>query len=252
MKGRATRRWPASALTSVMACLLAIGLARAEEPAKPATATGAAHPALFTAVDSNYSVPITTLRELRQRELFRSTIRQQYDFSCGSAALATLLTYHYRHPVNEEAVFRVMYEHGDQQRIQAQGFSLLDIKRYLETNGYNADGFEVTLDQLAEAKIPAIALIRENGYNHFVVIKGMQQNRLLIGDPSSGTRIVERKAFEELWKVRILFVIRSHNDVAAFNDASQWIIRRPAPINDAMLRDSTSTAVLMRPGRNEF
>ena len=26
---------------------------------------------------------------------FRSVIRQQFDFSCGSAAVATLLTYHY-------------------------------------------------------------------------------------------------------------------------------------------------------------
>src|SRR3546814_6408724 len=32
---------------------------------------------------------------------FRSVIRQRYDFSCGSAALATLLTYHYGAPTSE-------------------------------------------------------------------------------------------------------------------------------------------------------
>ena len=42
------------------------------------------------------------------------------------------------------------------------------------------------LDKLASAGIPAIVLINEHGYNHFVVIKGMRDERVLIGDPSGG------------------------------------------------------------------
>src|SRR5690606_40798166 len=55
------------------------------------------------------------------------------DFSCGSAATATLLTYQYGHPVTELEVFRQMYAQGDQARIRKEGFSLLDMRRYLQS-----------------------------------------------------------------------------------------------------------------------
>ena len=54
---------------------------------------------------------------------------QQYDFSCGSAALATLL----------------------------------DMKNFLEARGFQADGFQQPLGKLAEAGIPSIVLISEVG-----------------------------------------------------------------------------------------
>jgi predicted double-glycine peptidase len=198
----------------------------------------------------SYVVRLTSVKELRFRRAFRSTIHQQYDFSCGSAALATLLTYHYGRPVSEQAVFAAMFEAGDQPKIRSQGFSLLDIKRYLERNGYDADGFEATLDQLAEAKTPALALIRENGYNHFIVVKGIYEDRVLIGDPSSGTRILRRAEFEAAWIEKILFVIRNHQESAQFNGAADWEIRLRAPLVEAISRDTLPG--LMFPTRNDF
>lgn len=57
-----------------------------------------------------YTVHLTSLKEAR----YRSTLHQKYDFSCGSAAVATLLTYQYGYPVNEQVAFEQMYTHGDQ------------------------------------------------------------------------------------------------------------------------------------------
>ena len=90
---------------------------------------------------ASYAVRVTSLKEAR----YQTTIAQQYDFSCGSAATATLLTYQYGHPVDERQVFLEMYEHGDQAKIRKQGFSLLDMRRYLESEGFQADGFELPL-----------------------------------------------------------------------------------------------------------
>ena len=135
-------------------------------------------------IGGSFSVPTTSLRELR----FRSTVRQQFDFSCGSAAVATLLAHHYGQRTSEQAVFEGMYQHGDQAKIRREGFSLLDMKRYLATLGFEANGFEATLEMLGQAQIPAIALIQDQGYHHFVVIKGLRQGRVLIGDPSGGLR----------------------------------------------------------------
>lgn len=197
-----------------------------------------------------YILRLTTLKEIRHREAFRTTVHQQYDYSCGSAALATLLTYHYQRPVSEETIFRAMYDAGDQEKIQRQGFSLLDLKRYLGANGYDADGFEASLDELAEARTPAVALIRENGYNHFVVVKGVRDGRVLVGDPAFGTRTLKRAEFEALWHERILFVIRSHQNVAQFNDPSDWVVRLRAPLSEVVSRDRLPG--LMLPTRNDF
>jgi uncharacterized protein len=202
--------------------------------------------------ERTYGVPVRTLQEMRLRESFRTTIRQQFDFSCGSAAIATLLTFHYGRPVSEKDVFEVMFAGGDRERIRREGFSLLDMKRYLEQVGYQADGYEISLDELAGSRIPAIALVRENGYNHFVVVKGIEGARVLIGDPSSGTRILSRRDFETLWAVRILFVVRSHLEAARFNQAAEWSFRLRMPVGEALLRDSTATAQLMRPGYSDF
>src|SRR5262245_13822095 len=74
---------------------------------------------------------------------FRTVVRQQHDYSCGSAAVATLLTYHYGAPRTEAQVFEAMYAAGDRKRIEAQGFSLLEMKQYLDGQGYPADGFRL-------------------------------------------------------------------------------------------------------------
>ena len=86
-------------------------------------------------------VPVTSIRQAR----WAGTLLQQYDFSCGSAAVATLLTHHYGYPISEQAVFEEMYAGGDQPRIQKEGFSLLDMKRVLAAHGFDADGFEQPL-----------------------------------------------------------------------------------------------------------
>jgi len=54
-----------------------------------------------------------------------------------------------------------MWQYGDQEKIQREGFSLLDIKNYLNSRGYSADGYEAPLSKLSEARIPAIALIKD-------------------------------------------------------------------------------------------
>jgi predicted double-glycine peptidase len=114
---------------------------------------------------------------------FRSVVRQQYDFSCGSAALATLMRYHYNIPVGEPIVFHAMWTVGDKAKIRRAGFSLLDMKRALQVRGIIADGFRLSLDQIEALKVPGIALITVGSYKHFVVIKGVDAKRRGLHDP---------------------------------------------------------------------
>jgi uncharacterized protein len=194
-----------------------------------------------------YSVPVKSMKTMLAEIRFRTTVRQKFDFSCGSAALATLLTYHYQRPVTEEEIIKVMYVKGDKAKIQREGFSLLDMKQYLETNGFLADGFEATVDQIIKFSAPGIVLVQDNGYKHFVVMKGVQNGKVLLGDPALGSRIMTREAFEKIWVSQIFFVVHNNREVAQFNVPGHWYVRPAAFLSDAISRDSLAAITLLRP-----
>jgi predicted double-glycine peptidase len=166
--------------------------------------------------------------------------------------LSTLLTHHYRYPVTEDKVFEEMFLRGDQAKIKVEGFSLLDMKRYLEAHGFEADGFQEPLEKLAAANIPAIVLINESGYNHFVVVKGMREGRVLIGDPAGGTRAVTEVAFRAAWVNEVLFVISNRQEDAAFNVAADWRAAPLAPVANNVGREGLSGIVIPKLGPADF
>jgi len=198
----------------------------------------------------NYDVPVTSFLERR----FKTVYKQQYDFSCGSATLASLLTFHYDDVVDEQSVFVDMYQNGDQPKIQKQGFSLLDIKLYLERRGYRSDGFKIKLDQLIKANAPAITIINRDGYLHFVIIKGLNEQEVLVGDPAVGIKAIPRDEFETMWDNRILFLIHDRQDLAArhFQDQQEWALRVKAPLGSAVDRASLGQFNMLQPGRWDF
>ncbi len=213
-----------------------------------AAATAVADDLRFVApLGGSLNVPVVSLKEAR----FVSTTHQQYDFSCGSAAVATLLTHHYGWRVEESQVFQAMFERGDREKIRREGFSMLDMKQYLDSKGFQASGVETTLDQLAKAKIPGIVLINENGYTHFVVIKGLHADEVLIGDPAAGTRIVKRAELERSWINNIALVVVTNTQLARFDRNEDWRIRPKAPLRDS-LEGNAADVLLLRRGPLDF
>lgn len=190
----------------------------------------------------SFDLPVHSLKQRQSTGI----VHQQYDFSCGSAALALLLTHHYQHPVGEQQVFQAMFEQGDQEKIKREGFSLGDMRRYLKSRGFEADGFEAPLSQLASAGLPAIVLIRDNGYNHFVVIKGIRDGRVLLGDPAMGLRVMPQSQFESIWPTKVLFVIHSHQKLARANIPAEWAAKPRAPLDDPLARDSMLSPLLRK------
>jgi predicted double-glycine peptidase len=179
----------------------------------------------------SFNVAVTSWRDIP----FRTVVRQQYDYSCGSAAVATLLRYHYGVNVNETEVFRSMFERGDQERIRSVGFSMLDMRTYLESRGYGADGLRLSLDRLAALHIPAIALITHDGYRHFVVVKGVSRDRVLVGDPTFGLQTYSRADFEAVWNGVVLAIRHPPEGAPAplYDRAEEWRPWAVAPLDAA-------------------
>jgi uncharacterized protein len=216
---------------------LALGLMALAALATPASAQVRTH----GEGGGSFTVGVMSWRDIP----FRTVVRQQYDYSCGSAALATLLRYHYGHSVGEAEVFQAMFARGDQERIRQVGFSMLDMRTYLETRGYTADGLRLSLDRLATLDVPAIALISHDQYRHFVVVKGVSADRVLVGDPTFGLQTYTRAEFEAVWNGVVLAIRRVPEGAAApaYNRAEEWRPWAVAPLGDA--RGPMSPADLM-------
>jgi predicted double-glycine peptidase len=204
--------------------------------------------AVVDSTGAGYAVHVTSLKEAR----FQRTIKQQYDFSCGSAAVATLLAYQYNYPMNEQIAFAQMWANGNQDKIRREGFSLLDIRRFLEAHGFVADGYELPLETLAKTHTPAIVLITENGYHHFVVVKGVRNGRVLVGDPANGTRPMTQASFERKWEDHVLFVIHNKPALAVFNDARDWRVAPSSPLETGINRDGLYNVVMPKLGPGDF
>ena len=159
---------------------------------------------------------------------FLRTERQAYDYSCGAASVATLLTFHYGLPTNEQEVYLAMWNEGDRTTIMSQGFSMLDLRNYVRGRGLDMEGFRLTLDQLQQERVPAITLIDLGGFNHFVVIKGITDEWVMLGDPFRGAALHSREEFEAMWS-GVVLAIRDRIDIArdSFNTEEEWAALPP-------------------------
>ncbi len=143
---------------------------------------------------------VRSLLEIRQDRV----VVQQWDLSCGAAALATVLNYQHGDPISEREIAeglitRNEYLANPSLVLVRQGFSLLDLKRFVDRRGYEGRGLgQLTLPDLLE-RAPAIVPVNFNGYNHFVVFRGALGNRVLLADPSFGNRTMLAAKFEAIW-----------------------------------------------------
>ena len=139
---------------------------------------------------------------------YRHIVHQAYDYSCGSAALTTVLQFHLGLAVTEQDAMKGMLEHGEQDKIIARrGFSLLDMKRYVATLGSDSGGFHADMSDLEKLDQPAIVPIDYAGFKHFVVVKGIRNGKVFIADPSAGNIAFSVEEFAGLWDKGTLFVI---------------------------------------------
>ncbi len=157
--------------------------------------------------DSRVTRRVVSFQELRQSKL----VRQTWDSSCGAAALSTVLTYQFGMSVSEYAVAAVILRGSDPARVRARGgFSLLDLKRFVEHIGLEGAGYgDMTLADLTSSPEPAIVPIHMHDLDHFVVFRGLRGDRVVIGDPAYGNLTLPRAQFEQFWKSRIAFYVRA-------------------------------------------
>jgi predicted double-glycine peptidase len=206
------------------------GTRRALAPALVCSLLCSSAAASAGSADSHGRKAVRSLQEIRQD----GVVRQKWDLSCGSAALSTLLTFDLRDPVTESEIIMYVLRRADPVRIRdRQGFSLLDLKRFVVSRGHVADGYG-RLDmphllRLAPAIVPTLI----GGENHFVVFRGAQEGRVILADPGFGNRTMTVEQFEALWPRRIAFVVRAKEKPAPPPNSELTIVR-PSLVREAV------------------
>lgn len=167
---------------------------------------------------------VVSLREAR----FNHLVPQRYDLSCGAASLATILNYYYGVPVDEQEIIKDMLARGDQEQIAKKGFSLLDLKRYAEAHEYLANGYRVPVENLKKLTIPSIILLTAGRYTHFVVLKGIQGDRVYIADPAFGNRSMSWEDFAKDWNGVAFLVVSRDQGKGTFELPLESTLPAPA------------------------
>ena len=164
---------------------------------------------LVGAGPGNTPVQMEPFSELK----YRNIVRQAYDYSCGSAALVTILQHHLGLKITEQQSMEGMMAKGEKDKIiERRGFSLLDMKRYVASIGLDSAGFKAELSDLATLEHPAIVPIDYAGFKHFVVLRGVRDGMVFLADPSAGNIIFSVKEFATLWDRNTLFMIYPQKD----------------------------------------
>jgi predicted double-glycine peptidase len=149
------------------------------------------------------NVTIEPFSELK----YKNIVHQAYDYSCGSAALVTILKYHLGIDVSEQQSMEGMMAFGEKDKIiERRGFSLLDMKRYLASINVQSAGFRAEMADLLTLDQPGIVPIDYAGFKHFVVLRGVRGGLVFLADPAMGNITFPIDEFATLWDRNTLFL----------------------------------------------
>jgi len=130
-----------------------------------------------------------------------SMILQSSAYTCGPAALATLLKKigggaNYYRQISELA------------QAGQNGTSLLALRRSAETLGYRAAGYKLNIKELVAAG-PMLAHVVIGGYHHFTVVEGIAGESVFLADPQLGRVSIPIEQFESVWSGAVLKILEA-------------------------------------------
>ncbi len=149
--------------------------------------------------------PIKSWIEFKNENL----TRQNYDYSCGSASLSTILKYYYDLNVSEKDILDdVLKQKGfditKKEKLEDGDTSLsfFDLAKFAQKKGFKALGLALDLKSLKKLKAPVILFVKIRKNEHFTIYKNMDDRYAYLADPSFGNMKIRLSKFKEMFYQR--------------------------------------------------
>ncbi len=125
-------------------------------------------------------------KNLPGKKVNTPTILQMEALECGAASLGMIMGY-YGKFVSPE-ILRI--ECG----VSRDGTKASSVLKAARKFGFDAHGFRMEIEGLANVKLPVILFWN---FNHFVVLEGYGKGKFFLNDPAVGKRVVTAEEFDE-------------------------------------------------------
>lgn len=126
-------------------------------------------------------------------------IKQDGFKDCGAACLLSIIRY-YGGDIAKGRLIELVKTTKD-------GTSFYNISLAASHLGFAAKGFKVDeIDKIKEVNLPFISQVNKNGYMHFVVVYKINNNKILIMNPSTGKEVIDIFDFSNMWTGYILLL----------------------------------------------
>jgi predicted double-glycine peptidase len=124
-------------------------------------------------------------QEIDNEIIFKGIIKQSHDYSCGSAALSTLVSGLIENSqISEELVIQNI---NASEGAEEHGYSAADLAKVAAKLGYPAEWRKIAKTELPKIKLPVLLLIGLNSdFPHYVVLKGVRNQIAYLADPTRG------------------------------------------------------------------
>jgi hypothetical protein len=156
--------------------------------------------------DLHVAKPIVSWKAIQNRNV----VMQGLDYSCGAAALATLMQYYFGSQVTENELLADMLNHltpVQVEKVRLEGFSMLDLKNAAERHGYQAEGVRIDLNDLPLLQGPVLVYLELTNSRHFAILRGVREDRVYLADPSRGNLRLRIDRFADEWPSGIALVL---------------------------------------------
>lgn len=132
---------------------------------------------------------VKSYREIRNE----GVVRQNYEESCGAAAVATLLNLLDMHQFSESDIVSKMSSNTNM-------VSFLELSKVLHDLGWENKGYQISREVFEKLNIPVLVKIQNDPrYPHFVVVINQIGDFISVFDPNFGKYISSKDEFYSIW-----------------------------------------------------
>lgn len=194
------------AIAATRLAVSAMALALSLSFASSAHAQGRGPGAIARDPERRFQQDVCDWKELKRQNI----VMQKHDYSCGAAALATVIKYYWGDDVGEEYFLRMILQTLTVAEIQDRvknGLTLTDLRLAAVKGGYQATIGRLTFEKLTNSKVPLVVGITFRGFDHFVVFRGWDGYYVYLADPIRGNVRIPAWEFVEQWQKNAVLVV---------------------------------------------